>query len=201
MVPAAHLMLVSRALCRFPYPSKVAARPLRLLMRQINTRCEYTSEYINLADEGLGARPLFATDEWFAVASNLLKSSAAHWDSETFDDFGKTMDGWETRRRRLPGHNWAIIRLGLAGRVKQVEIDTAHFTGNHVPAVRVLAADINTGPTRASHDDDDTTWLGALRPTLGQQGSCASPEEIAQARQRVEQVRPHASSPVARAPR
>ena len=181
-------MLLRRALSRVTHPSGSGVRPLKLLMSSRNYRCEYTSEYINLADEGLGARALFATDEWFAVASNLLKPSEAHWDPDTFDAYGKTMDGWETRRRRLPGHDWAIIRLGLAGRVKQVEIDTAHFTGNQVPAVRVLAADIYSGPTRASHDDDDMSWLGKVRPTLGQQGSCASPEEIAEARRRVDQV-------------
>ena len=40
-------------------------------------------------------------------------------------------DGWETRRRRGPGHDWAIVRLGTAGIVSRVEIDTNHFKGNY----------------------------------------------------------------------
>jgi allantoicase len=40
-------------------------------------------------------------------------------------------DGWETRRRRGPGNDWAIIRLGATGRVSKIEIDTNHFKGNY----------------------------------------------------------------------
>jgi allantoicase len=39
-------------------------------------------------------------------------------------------EGWETRRRRGPGHDWAIVKLGALGSVEKVEIDTAHFKGN-----------------------------------------------------------------------
>jgi allantoicase len=40
-------------------------------------------------------------------------------------------DGWETRRRRGPGYDWAIVRLGTTARISRVEIDTAHFKGNY----------------------------------------------------------------------
>src|SRR5262249_10248101 len=39
-------------------------------------------------------------------------------------------DGWETRRRRGPGNDWAIIRLAAAGTIDHLEIDTTHFKGN-----------------------------------------------------------------------
>ena len=39
-------------------------------------------------------------------------------------------DGWETRRRRGPGHDWAIVRLGARGTLHRVEVDTSHFKGN-----------------------------------------------------------------------
>ncbi|EOD08370.1 hypothetical protein EMIHUDRAFT_459309 [Emiliania huxleyi CCMP1516] len=143
----------------------------------------------NLADAGLGARVLFATDEWFATADNLLQPHAPHFDSETFCTQGKVMDGWESRRRRLPGHDWALLRLGLAGSVKRVEIDTAHFTGNQTPAVRVLAACIDAEEGEASRGGGElpeTAWLGPPRADLGQRGSCASADEIARARAAVE---------------
>ena len=163
--PSAGRLMMTRRLCSSAKSDALASK---------------FAELTNLADEGLGARVLFATDEWFAVAANLMKPSEPHWDPNTFDHYGKVMDGWESRRRRLPGHDWTLIRLGLAGRVQGVEIDTAHFTGNQAPAARVLGACID--------DEDDTTWLGPLRPTLGQQGSCATPEEIAVARAKVEAV-------------
>ena len=40
-------------------------------------------------------------------------------------------DGWETRRRRGPGHDWAIVRLGAPGVITKVELDTHHFKGNY----------------------------------------------------------------------
>src|SRR4029077_2527455 len=39
-------------------------------------------------------------------------------------------DGWEPRRRRGPGHDWCIVRLGAAGEIHRVEVDTSHFKGN-----------------------------------------------------------------------
>jgi allantoicase len=40
-------------------------------------------------------------------------------------------DGWETKRRRGPGHDWVVIKLGARGRLHQVEVDTSHFKGNY----------------------------------------------------------------------
>lgn len=39
-------------------------------------------------------------------------------------------DGWETRRRREPGHDWAILRLAQLGSIEKLEIDTNFFKGN-----------------------------------------------------------------------
>jgi allantoicase len=40
-------------------------------------------------------------------------------------------DGWETRRRRQPGHDWAVLELGAPGLIEEVVVDTAHFKGNY----------------------------------------------------------------------
>ena len=50
------------------------------------------------------------------------------------------MDGWETRRKRIPGHDWCIIKLGLPGTVHGVELDTSFFTGNYAPRASVQGA-------------------------------------------------------------
>lgn len=136
------------------------------------------SELIDLADARLGTKVLFATDEWFATADNLLKHTAPAFDPEAFCTQGKVMDGWESRRRRHAGHDWCVLRLGLSGYVHGVELDTAWFTGNNTPAARVLAACIDT--------EDDESWLGPARADLNVQGSCASPEEIERAAAAVE---------------
>jgi len=78
------------------------------------------------------------------------------------------MDGWESRRRRLPGHDWCVIKLGLPGRIHGIEIDTRWFTGNQTPQASLMAAEIN---------DDDDTWM-PHRSTLGTQGTATTPGDI-----------------------
>jgi len=70
-------------------------------------------------------------DEFFAEAANLLSPEDPVWKEHEYTDRGKWMDGWESRRRREPGHDWCIIALGLPGRLRQVTVDTSHFTGNY----------------------------------------------------------------------
>jgi allantoicase len=57
----------------------------------------------------------------------------------TFDAHGQWMDGWETRRRRTPGHDACIVRLAYPGIVKFIDLDTRHFTGNYPPRASVDA--------------------------------------------------------------
>lgn len=54
-------------------------------------------------------------------------------------------DGWETRRRREPGHDWLIVALGARGVIERIEIDTCHFKGNFPDAASVQAADVGWG--------------------------------------------------------
>jgi len=84
----------------------------------------------DLCDERLGAAVVGRNDEYFALADNLLKPEAPIWVADKFTKRGKWMDGWETRRRRSPGVDWCIVRLGAPGIVRGIVIDTAHFTGN-----------------------------------------------------------------------
>jgi allantoicase len=85
----------------------------------------------DLAAERLGGAVIAANDEFFAPKEALLQTAAPVWREGEYTDRGKWMDGWETRRRRTPGHDWAIIRLGVPGIVRGIVIDTAFFTGNY----------------------------------------------------------------------
>ena len=88
------------------------------------------SDYLDLASERLGGSVLYANDDYFAEKENLLKPSKPVWKEHEYTDRGKWMDGWESRRKRVPGHDFAIIRLGLRGVVRDVIVDTAFFRGN-----------------------------------------------------------------------
>lgn len=94
---------------------------------------------VNLADEFLGAQALQANDEFFAPKENLLKPGRGVFLPDEYTDRGKLMDGWESRRRRGPGHDWCVIKLGTPGRVRVLDIDTNHFLGNSPPFASVDA--------------------------------------------------------------
>ncbi|XP_074144160.1 putative inactive allantoicase isoform X1 [Sminthopsis crassicaudata] len=94
----------------------------------------------DLASENVGGKVLFATDDFFAPAENLLKKHRPSYKPKEYTEFGKWMDGWETRRRRIPGHDWCIIQLGIQGIIRGFDVDTAFFTGNHAPRISIQAA-------------------------------------------------------------
>jgi allantoicase len=86
---------------------------------------------VDLASQRLGGRAIEANDEFFGPKSNLLKPSEPVFVEGKFTPRGKWMDGWETRRRRTPGYDWCIIRLGLPGILRGVVVDTRYFKGNY----------------------------------------------------------------------
>ncbi|HUG08690.1 MAG TPA: allantoicase [Acidimicrobiia bacterium] len=84
---------------------------------------------IDLISERVGGRIVAFNDEFFAAAVNLIQVEPPVA-KEEYTDRGKWMDGWETRRRREPGHDWVVVRLGIPGRIRKVSVDTSYFTGN-----------------------------------------------------------------------
>jgi allantoicase len=97
------------------------------------------STLMDLAAERLGGAVLATSDEFFAPKENLLKASVPVFVEGKYTDVGKWMDGWESRRKRVPGHDWAIVRLGLPGIVRGVLVDTAYFKGNFPEACSIDA--------------------------------------------------------------
>ncbi len=103
------------------------------------------TDLVDLAAEALGGSVVAANDEFFAPKEGLLKPTPAEWREGVYTERGKWMDGWETRRRRTPGYDWAIIRLGAVGTVRGVVIDTSFFTGNY-PERASIEGCVLTGP-------------------------------------------------------
>ncbi|XP_005808741.1 probable allantoicase [Xiphophorus maculatus] len=110
-------------------------------------------QFNDLACETVGGKVIFATDEWFAPAKNLLKREPPQFIPSAFTEFGKWMDGWETRRKRIPGHDWCIIQLGVAGFIHGLDVDTSFFTGNHSPYVSIQATCLDELPPFTPGED------------------------------------------------
>uniref|UniRef100_A0A182RE38 Allantoate amidinohydrolase n=1 Tax=Anopheles funestus TaxID=62324 RepID=A0A182RE38_ANOFN len=95
------------------------------------------TELSEVASIGSNGSILFATDDWFAPAEWMLKDSEPVFRPDEYTPFGKWMDGWETRRKRIPGHDWCVVELGAPTQIVGFMIDTAFFTGNYVPRVSI----------------------------------------------------------------
>ncbi|MEH6576979.1 MAG: allantoicase [Amphritea sp.] len=121
-------------------------------------------KWTNLADARLGAKAIAVTDDWFADVNRLLQPEEPVWKEGVFDDNGKWMDGWESRRKRFEGYDHAIIRLGVPGVIKGVDIDTRYFTGNFPPSASIEACYC------ASGDPTDSTQWQEILPSVALQG-------------------------------
>lgn len=113
---------------------------------------------IDLAADGVGGKALSASDEFFAEKENLLKPGRGISIPDKYTENGKWMDGWESRRKRVPGYDWCIIKLGIPGYIKGVDIDTNHFLGNHPPyaSLEACCLEDNTLPP------EQTQWTEIL---------------------------------------
>jgi allantoicase len=78
-------------------------------------------EAIDLAFVGNGGSVVAASDMFFGNKENLIMPGRA----------ANMGDGWETKRRRGPGNDWVILKLGKPGRIEKIEVDTNHFKGNY----------------------------------------------------------------------
>ena len=96
-------------------------------------------QWIQLEQPRLGSQVTYATDEFFAAKERLIDPKDPVFIDDKYDDHGKWMDGWESRRKRIPGNDHCVIRLGVPGIVHGVNIDTSFFTGNFPPQISIDA--------------------------------------------------------------
>ena len=121
-----------------------------------------TIHLVDLASSRLGGVVVAANDDFFAPKETLLKPETPVFIPDKYTDRGKWMDGWETRRRRTPGHDWALVRLGLAGIVRTVVVNTAFFRGNYPSHCSIDACVAPGGADESQLTSDATIW----RPVL-----------------------------------
>jgi allantoicase len=138
-----------------------------------------TSPFVDLASDRLGGAVLATNDEFFAEKERLILSAPPVFIPDKYTDRGKWMDGWETRRRREPGYDWCIVRLGLPGIVRMVVVDTSHFKGNY-PESCSLDAAVVEGYAPASAVSSEARWSTILDRTP-LKGDTENPFEVREA--------------------
>lgn len=119
---------------------------------------------IDLACSTLGGRALATSDDFFAGIDNLVKPEPAIFLPDEYTERGKWMDGWESRRKRAKGHDWCVIALGAPGRVRALDIDTAHFLGNHPPYASLEVAHVAEGQSWEDAEWTEVLEQSPLRP-------------------------------------
>jgi allantoicase len=121
------------------------------------------TQLADLASERLGGRVLEANDDFFAPKGNLLKESKPVFIEGKYTTRGKWMDGWETRRRRTPGHDCCILRLGLPGIIRGILVDTSFFTGNYPERFSLEGCDLGERPPYKNEKkrlhSEKTAWV------------------------------------------
>jgi len=137
-----------------------------------------TSDFTALPDlacRSLGGGVVVANDELFAAADNLVNDAPPSFTPQTFGAKGQVYDGWETRRRRAPGHDFAVVRLGAPGVVRGVVVDTAHFTGNYPPYASVEGCGVAGYP--APEELAGADWV-TLVPRSPLRGDARNPFQV-----------------------
>jgi allantoicase len=116
----------------------------------------------DLVSARVGGHALAVNDEFFASKSNLTKPEPAVFVPGKFTPRGKWMDGWETRRRRVPGHDWCVLALGMRGVIRGINVDTSHFTGNYPSHCSLDAIDSDHDPSPAVCALEGAPWVAIL---------------------------------------
>ena len=134
------------------------------------------ADKIDLACEDVGGTVIFANDDFFAKKENLLKVEDPVFLADKYTENGKWMDGWESRRKRTPGHDHCIIRLGFPGSIQGFDVNTTFFTGNFpeyaaIEAIEVTEIISPLGDTLTELNKSSAPWITIVPKTKLQGGS------------------------------
>uniref|UniRef100_A0A182W3G4 Allantoate amidinohydrolase n=1 Tax=Anopheles minimus TaxID=112268 RepID=A0A182W3G4_9DIPT len=134
------------------------------------------TELTEVASIGSNGSILFATDDFFAPAEWMLKDSEPVFRPDEYTPFGKWMDGWETRRKRIPGHDWCVVQLGAPTEIAGIMVDTAYFTGNYAPRISIQGGTLDDTmrcmlqtsiPRQVEGNSDANIGTGRTKEELG----------------------------------
>ena len=119
----------------------------------------------DLASARVGGRALATNDDFFAPKANLVKAAPPIFIPDKYTSRGKWMDGWESRRRRTPGHDWCVVKLGMRGVIRGVNVNTRFFTGNYPSHCSLDAIDSTRPLPSRVHAAAGAPWTEVLAKT------------------------------------
>ena len=120
-----------------------------------------TNNLINVSSCELGTQVIYTTDEFFAPAKRMLQETEAVFKDE-YDENGHWMDGWESRRKRVEGNDYCILKLGIKSKISSFLVDTSHFKGNYPLAVSIKGIKSSKDDESFLKDIKDIEWTELL---------------------------------------
>lgn len=129
-----------------------------------NSNTPLFARLADLASARVGGRVIAASDDFFAPKANLVRPEPPVFIPGKYTRRGKWMDGWESRRRRTPGHDWCVLQLGMRGRIRGVDVDTSFFTGNYPTHCSIDAVD-RAGSRSSLRNVEALPWATILPKT------------------------------------
>ena len=99
---------------------------------------------VDLAALENGGDIVACSDEFYSSPRNVISPGLSRVMGE----------GWETRRRRKPGHEWLVVRLAGRGVIDVAEIDTSRYRGNQPEAALLQIMDADEDVTSAVLSDE-----------------------------------------------
>ena len=138
---------------------------------------------VDLASRALGGSVVAASDESFGFKERLIDPAEPAFVPGTYDLRGEVVDGWETRRHAADG-DWAIVRLGVGGRLRTIDVDTRFFAGNHPTGCRIDACVLDpvADPTAAAVQWTTIVATAALKPDSHNAFAVADPRRYTHVR-------------------
>ena len=108
---------------------------LRVYGRVLADPRKFDGVSVDLASWRTGGLVVASSDDFYGTAQVLNRPDQAR-------NMG---EGWETRRRRDPGNDWVLIRLGYPGSVSRLVLDTSFYRYNASEAVSVTGSSTGDG--------------------------------------------------------
>lgn len=120
---------------------------------------------VDLASQRIGGRAIATNDDFFAPKRNLVNPASPVFIDGKYTSRGKWMDGWESRRRRTPGYDWCVVKLGVRGRIRGVNVSTKFFTGNFPTSCSIDALDTSRVVDGQVAAAEGAPWTAILAKT------------------------------------
>ena len=113
---------------------------------------EIAKRFVGLSHPRLGSKAISCSDDIFAPLERILSPQSPIFVPDKYGEKSRRVDDWESRSKRVVGHDWCIIKIGALGRIHAFDIETSHYAGNFLTTASIEACSGEGEP------DENAEW-------------------------------------------